>query len=368
MNHLLEEEFSAKGSLVAQSLRTAWRLIPEPLSISPDEFSTVTDVLLRTGAGALAWRRLRAGDVETAPQRLCLQDAYRKHSIEAALHEINTADIFKRARAAGIEPILFKGWALARLYPEAGLRPHGDIDLWVRPEDLRTLYDVLPSDDHQYCVEPHDFFYPQYERSFDEVWSKSKLIKLADIDARVPCDEDHLRFICLHFLFHGGWRPLWLCDIALMVETRSENFDWDRCLRGKRKHADWIAGVIGLAHQLLGADVSDTPVTQSAKDLPAWLMPAVLKQWGLGAGMSHAETLSFSIPRRLFKPGAFLDALREHWRNPIQASVEMNAWFDNKPRLTFQIAAAISKMPGLAGNLIPEMNRARLHLLNSIQD
>jgi hypothetical protein len=152
-----------------------------------------------------------------------------------------------------------------------------------------------------------------------------------------------------------------------MVEMRSEQFDWDRCLRGKRKHADWIACVIGLAHQLLRAEISDTPVEKRAKSLPRWLVPAVLKQWGVGAGMSHAETLSFSFPRRFFKPAAFLNALREHWRNPVQASVEMDAWFSNTPRTFLQMGAAVSRLPEFARTVVPEI-RARTQLLNSIEE
>jgi hypothetical protein len=75
--------------------------------------------------------------------------------------------------------------------------------------------------------------------------------------------------------------------------------------------------------------------------------------------MSHAETLSFSLPRRLSKPSALLSALREHWRNPIQASVEMNASFSNTPRKVLQLGAAISRLPKFASALIPEINKAR---------
>lgn len=266
--------------------------------------------------------------------------------LQAAVHDLQVTDIFKRTRAIGLEPILFKGWALARLYPDSGLRPYGDIDLWVRPDELDICYRALPSEsEHIYCVEPHISFYPQFERSFDDVMSQSQLISLNDVRVRVPCDEDHLRFICLHFLFHGGWRPLWLCDVALMVELADSGFDWDRCLRGKRKHADWVACVIGLAHQLLGAEIAGTPVAKRAKSLPRWLTEAVLAQWAKGPGMSFAENFSFSLPRRLLKPSALVRSFREHWRNPIQASVEMNASFTDAPRALFQFGSLFLRLP-----------------------
>jgi len=336
--------------IIASLLEGAWRKDPEPIATSSKAIAAVAPLLQATGSAALVWRRLQRSAVSGRRSFRVLKDAYRQHAIEALIHETNVRDIFKRARGAGVEPVLFKGWAIARLYRDDALRPYGDIDLWLSPEDLDQLYTAAWSnrDGATYAVEPHTRFYPQYQRSFAEVFERSHLIQNADVAIRVPCAEDHLRFVCLHFLFHGGWRPLWLCDVALMVETQAANFDWDRCLTGKRKHADWIACTIGLARELLGAEVGGTPFAKRAGRLPGWLKPAVLRQWAQGSGMSTAESLSFTLPRRLREPGAFIEALRRHWRNPIQASVEMGAWFDDSPRYQLQIASALRQMPRFA--------------------
>jgi hypothetical protein len=334
------------GRVAARMLAGAWRRDPEPLCLSPEELALGAPLLLSTGAAALLWRRIEPLDPPQPRFISDLQAGYRKYMIEAAVHEIEVKDIFERMRAAGIEPLLFKGWALARLYPDPGLRPYGDIDLWFPPEQLEAHYYALPKGNEViYCVDAHTSFYPQYERTFEDVMDSSQLVPLDDVEVRVPSAEDHLRFICLHFLFHGGWRPLWLCDIALAVESRPSNFDWDRCLFGKQKHADWIACVIGLAHQLLGATVEGTPVEKRAGNLPQWLVPAVLRQWSNGPGMSFTENLSFSLPRRLLRPSALWSALTEHWRNPIQASVEMNAWFSESPRSLLQFGSAFLRVP-----------------------
>ena len=349
---------TSPGSLAATLLAGAWRQNPDPVQISAEDLAIVAPIVLATGATALVWRRIES--LNKLPQELIseIQDGYRHHIIEAAVHELEVKDIFRRTRAAGIEPILFKGWALARLYPDAGLRPYGDIDIWCPPEQLEALYAALPANgDHVYCVEPHISFYEPYERTLEDVMSRSQLVLLDDLSVRIPCDEDHLRFICLHFLFHGAWRPLWLCDIALAVESRPRNFDWDLCLGDNRKYADWVACAIGLAHQLLGAEVAGTPVEKRARDLPRWLAPAVLRQWSNGPGMSFSENLSFSFPRRLVKPSALANSLKEHWRNPIQASVEMKAWFDNSPRRLLQFAAACSRIPDFARNFGGEIRR-----------
>ena len=348
------------GAAIAKVISGSWRpVLSRPVSITLEELSPIVPLLLGNGTAALAWRRLNSF-AHDGQSLLDLKNAYRQFSIEAALHEMNVCDIFRRARAAGIEPILFKGWALARLYPDDGLRPYGDIDLWMTANDLPRFNTVLSlRNDSGYCVEPHGSFYPSYERSFADVMSRSKLVRLDKVQVRVPCDEDHLRFICLHFLFHGGWRPLWLCDIALMVESAGADFDWDRCLSGKRKHADWIACTIGLAHQLLGADVRGTAVERRAHNVPAWLSTALLRQWGKGSGMSGVEKLSLSLPARLRERKKIISALREHWRNPIQASVEMNASFGSSPRSMWQISSAVSRLPAFAEQLARDVLKAQ---------
>jgi len=337
----VSSEALRSGAALAAALTHSWRESERREEIFPEEIETVFPLLLATGSAALIPHRVSHLPVEFVAE---LQKVYRRQAIAAMLQEHSVKDIFQRMRSRGVEPILFKGWSLARLYPDAAMRPSGDIDLWTPADQLAEAYSAVPADS-SYCVELHTRFYRQFERSFAQVMEASQSCSLDGTIVRIPCPEDHLRFICLHFLYHGGWRPLWLCDVALMVETRGENFNWDRCLRGKSKSADWIACVIGLAHQLLGADISGTPVEKRAEDLPGWLVSAVLKQWGAGVGMSHAQALTLSLPTRLLKPAALFSALREHWRNPIQASVEMNASFSDAPRGLFQFGSLFLRFP-----------------------
>lgn len=348
------------GALVARALAGAWRLSPPASQFSADDLAEIAPLLLRSGAAALAWRRSKSLAFEHSSRLSELPEAYRLHSIDAAVHEHHVKDAFLRMRASSAEPLLLKGWAIARLYPESGLRPYGDIDLWLPPEQRTAAETALSSRKGlTYCVDLHTAFYPQFERTIEDVLAYSQLVPLDGVSVRTASAEDHLRFLCLHFLFHGGWRPLWLCDIALAVETRAGDFDWDRCLKGKRRHADWIACTIGLAHELLGAEVTGTPVEKRAQNLPRWLVPAVLKQWSVGCGMSHAEKLSFSAPRALLRPGRLVNALREHWRNPLQATVEVGASFGELPRAPLQLAAAFRLGPGLASELGQRGRRQR---------
>ena len=145
-----------------------------------------------------------------------------------------------------------------------------------------------------------------------------------------------MRIQCLHMLKHGAWRPLWLSDIAVAVENRPSDFNWDLCLGKDKRKADWIACTIGLAHRLLGAEIEDTPVAKRSKRLPRWLIPAVLKQWETPcAADHHPQELMLSTLRN--RTG-LLRALRGRWPDPIRATVWMSGPFNELPRFLFQFA------------------------------
>src|SRR6185312_10059446 len=83
----------------------------------------------------------------------------------------------------------------------------------------------------------------------------------------------------VHFLKHGAWRPLWLCDIGLLLERMPAGFDWAVCLGKDKRRANWILSAAGLAHKLLKAQISDEQIAERAAQVPGWLCESVLKQW-----------------------------------------------------------------------------------------
>jgi hypothetical protein len=118
--------------------------------MSPGEIDAVMPLLLGSGAGALAWWRVRQrSGAECVAAIGQLRHAYLHSSIYAAKHEREVAEIFKVLRSAGIEPILIKGWAIARAYPDTGLRPPGDIDLYVSPEQTAAAKAILNTPEYQ---------------------------------------------------------------------------------------------------------------------------------------------------------------------------------------------------------------------------
>ena len=336
-------ETESAGHAVAIALEGAWRKSPPPLKMRSESVPAIAPLLLASGAGALGWWRLRHSEAQRLAPVRSLRKTYLQSAIQAVEHERQVALVFRAFRSSGVEPILIKGWGIARAYAETGLRPSGDIDLHVAPEHREKALEILNKRECQNCDVDldHDAIRRFSELRFDELFHRSELAELNGTQIRVLGAEDHLRLLCLHLLKHGAWRPLWLCDVAAALESRPSSFDWDRCLGRNKRWADWIACTIGLANRLLGAELGDAPMKKRVDHLPGWLIPAVLKEWSapyppnlplfttqLKAGWWKAEMVS---------------AVRQRWPNPIQATVDADGRFDDKIRLPFQIRHCVAR-------------------------
>ena len=236
-----------RGKLVASVLAGAWRSSPPPPSLSPAALIEVTPLLLRTGAASLGWWRVRSSELRTSDAAHELKQAYRHYTLEAGRKERQIVRAITLLRSAGVEPLLVKGWAVARLYPERGLRPYGDIDLCVRPEEYAVALAALAAPAAEpVVVDLHKGLQQLHCPSADDVYGRSQLVPLGDVEVRILGPEDHLRYMCIHMLGHGAYRALWLCDIAVVLESLPKDFDWEYLLRGDRRPADWVASSVCL--------------------------------------------------------------------------------------------------------------------------
>lgn len=331
------------GQMLAKVLACAWRGLPAGPQISVEELTVITPLLLESGAGALAWWQIRHTKVGAISAALQLREAYRYQVLQADLYELVIKKAFLILRSEGIDPVLVKGWDAARLYQEMGLRPCGDIDLCVRPDQyLRAKAAMEKWTDRLFMVDLHEGFADLDSQSFDYLYARSKLIRLSESEVRVLSPEDHLRVLCFHFLRHDAYRPLWLCDIAAALEMRPANFDWTACLGQNKRRADWMACAIGLAHCLLGADINDTPVEYKAKRLPKWLISNVLKQWNTPGARNHGIWKHQAPMAYHFRhPTGLLRDVINRWPGPIEATVKIGGPINELPRLPFQLGYSI---------------------------
>jgi hypothetical protein len=322
--------------LMIQLLSGSWsNKLLQPV-ISEEDLNRSSAMLQDSGAGGLLWWQIRESDLRDSAAGEALHQLYRMQTLIAAKTELEIQNIFRILRSNHLEPILVKGWAIARHYPAKGLRPYGDIDLILHPKDRTKALEVMQSPEGRkyYGDFDHEELEKLDEQTLDDLFAHSQLVKLGETEIRVMGDEDHLRFLCIHLLRHGAWRPLWLCDIAIAVESRKADFDWQRCLGKDKNQADWVTCTIRLAHELLGADIRNTPAEN--KTLPKWFVPTVLQQWEHPRLGDH--TPPELIMTSLRRPAHIVKAIRERWPNPISASIRMNAPFNECPRLPFQVA------------------------------
>jgi hypothetical protein len=305
-----------QGEALAALLAGAWRRFPPPGRSPTDALPGLAPLVLFGGAGGLAWWRLRQR-VACSPRTLRLfREEYRAIAAASLEREEQIASAVACLRAAGVEPILVKGWSVARHYVDPGLRPMGDIDLCVHPDHLDTAIATLTRARlPQGAVDLHRGIPDLPDRSWDAVWQRSQVAALGGVAVRFLGPEDLLRLLCLHFVRHLGFRPLWLVDVAVVLESLRADFDWDYCLSGKAWLSRWVLSAIELAKHLLDARV-ELPPFAADNSLPAWLAPSVLWQWGAGWGTPPREALAHYLRH----PVEFPEALLYRWLNPVRAA------------------------------------------------
>ena len=332
--------------LIRQVLRRSWLPQPPPLSLSSEEFAAAVPLLTDTHAHILAWWRIRNTPLASTELGDELTEAFRHTALRNAITTRDLVTAVLRLRADGIEPLLVKGWAIARHYPSPGLRPLGDIDLYVPKEQIPRARQLSAEMEIPLDIQ-HTTFYDEqvFARDYATLMERAETCVIEGVPVRVPGPEDHLRLLCIHMLDHGAWRPLWLTDVAVALETRPVNFDWDRVLYGPPHVAEWVLCAAALAHLLLDAPISGTPAEAMLDKLPRWLVPTVLHHWSLGSAFQAREPLAVLLPRQWRHPARLFQAFRLRWPDPIRASMFCRAPFDNAPRFPYQLRTALASLP-----------------------
>ncbi len=375
---------AARGTGVAELLSGSWRKSPLPFA-NIQGIEGIQRVIFHSGCAGLAWWRVRETPVADTELGQQFHAAYRRYRLSARVHENEIANIFARLRDAGIEPVLVKGWAIARRYPDPGLRPYGDIDICVRPdqyEDAQAALKYFESVDGHYVdlhqgidsvgrgnvekrlrIANRELRSGKRRRKTDgsgvtgrrspvsrwhEIFARTQLVPLNDIHVRVLSDEDHLRVLCHHFLLSGAWRPLSLVDIAVMIENancESRIAKPEQAVRAKRDE-NWTNAVVALAQDLLGANpqfgIRDSQF--AIRNLPAWLKPAVLRQWGRCQNPSTQRGTLPTLMKLRSQPREMFREIYARWDHPIRSTAALEGRFNTWPRAPYQVIDHLMRM------------------------
>ncbi len=307
-------------------LTHAWRA-PPPVLPSLDK--RVAELAILGGAGALVWRRIDDSTTVAPPLRAQLRDLYRHQVLEAARFERGLEQRVLALAEVGVRPLVVKGWSIARRYPGKGLRHYSDLDLVVRPDEESRVLPVLARHAHDRLAVDLHLSIPHVDgRDLGALLNRVVEVPLGAAMVRTLGDEDHLWLLALHALGHGLWRPIWLCDLALLLEDRAASLDWDYLQAGARRDVPSLRAALGLARRVLGAEAPGTPV--ASWSLPGWLEPALLDQWARGYEAYAPATELASGISALWRQAA------ARWPNPIRATAALHGPWNEWPRAPIQ--------------------------------
>ena len=337
------------GQLVADALARFW-VNDSRSDLTLEQFDEITPLLHGSGAGGLGWWQIRNSELRHTASGELLHQAFRLLVLQAAIHEAKIEKTFNTLREQGIEPIVIKGWAVARTYPRAALRAYGDIDLIVRHRELARANDIAKANLRECLLDFHSSPFELADRRTEDLFARSQLVACGNVQVRVLCQEDHFALLAIHLLKHGAWRPLWLCDLAMMLASMSADFAWNLCLGADPRRANWILAAVGLAQRLLAAPIKNEDIAARAGAVPPWLVERVLRAWDTPFAIMQApQRHRAPISSYLRQPRGLLADLARRWPDPIVATITVNGTFGARRRKRYEIGNWLLRAGRIAG-------------------
>ncbi len=283
------------------------------------------------------------------------EDEKRWLILRTKIYEEKIKAAFKLFRTNAIEPILIKGWAAAKEYPEKYQRIFSDIDLCVSPDDYeRSLKIVAGQEAKALNIDLHCGLRHLDTLEWEDLFENSVSELLDDVEVRILRPEDHLRVLCVHWLNDGGAYKERLLDICYLLENHASSFDWNRCF-GKisRNRREWIIKTIAVAHKYYDFDVSELPFAGETKSMPGWFTKTLEREWA-------SETKLLPLHTLLLDRSELWKQIKKRFPpNAIEATIEMEGAFDDSWRGYYQIGSIFLR---LKPSLIRVYTSLKIHL------
>lgn len=235
-----------------------------------------TEAIYHLGSGIACWNDVIVAAVQHGilpliyPRLLEIQDTVPSEVIDIArceyernaFHCITNAEELLQVSSAfdkaGISAMPFKGVALgASAYGEMTRRRAGDLDLLIHYCDLRLATAILLQRGYELKTktladgspEAEDYFEFHFERPTDGmvlelrwrlelsqpryqseiglewVWNRRRMQTLAGVPVPAPDPASSLLILCMHGSKHSWSRWMWVCDVAMLIESEPD-LDW----------------------------------------------------------------------------------------------------------------------------------------------
>jgi Uncharacterised nucleotidyltransferase len=225
----------------------------------PIEWEAVLRLADQHGTSSLLYRNLSPlGDVVPSAAWAALSQRHERNVHKSLFLTRELIRILDCLDALGIEAIPYKGVVLSEAYyGDMALRQSGDMDLFVRRQDVTRVKNTvrelgytarvpIPEDAEE------DYIASGYECTFDSPagrnllelqWALQPRFYAVDFDmdalferavsvtvagrhVKTPSPEDLLLVLAVHAGKHVWGRLIWLCDIAQIVRRENVNWDW----------------------------------------------------------------------------------------------------------------------------------------------
>ncbi|MET0285388.1 MAG: hypothetical protein ABW352_12990 [Polyangiales bacterium] len=277
------------GNTLALALWRFWDVDARAV-LAAHEWASLTPVLLAHGMGAFARRTKLESKL----------DGQRIHSARARSDQERMKRTLAQLDAADVRYLVGGGFSCASLYPEPGLRPLDRLELLLDGVDLPRAEKALQR------AELRIDYRPVGAESFTGLLERSRM---HDLGVRSLGAEDELRLALLRL---NAVDPLWLCDVAVLLERGPQNVSAERVLAGSA----WNACAVQLARDVLGARVPDALASAVPTDRPSrWIELSLLARWGRPA--TTLDRPAFSYVRQ---PALWSTVVRDRLPDPIQVN------------------------------------------------
>jgi hypothetical protein len=279
-NLICASSFSNLGESDFSRLRS---LMQEPI-----DWEAVLRLADHHGTSSLLYQNLlRLPDAVPPTVLASLRQRYERNIHKSLFLARELIRILDCLDAIGIEVIPYKGIVMSEVYyGDMALRQSGDMDLFVRKQDVARIklavQDLgytprvpIPEDAEQ------DYIASGYECTFDSFAGKNLLelqwalqprfyavdfdmdglferavnVTVAGRGVRTPSPEDLLLVLSIHAAKHVWGRLIWLCDIAQIVQRENLNWDWTQSEARELGIERILHITLLLANRLLGTTI-----------------------------------------------------------------------------------------------------------------
>lgn len=233
------------------------------------------------------------------------------------LLDSSVAEAFSLLTGAGITPVLLKGQAYARAYPDPTLRQCGDIDIYVGEDSYRRAYEAsrrfgwesdlrfTPSEKHYGChlgdvkIELHRcsaLFTSKKVHGLFTRWSTAQLtggqrsITIGGESVNVPTPIFDVVFSFVHLFNHFIQKGVGLrqvCDWTMLLHTRASYIDrqeLERLLKDFRLLRAWRI-FTPLAVDILGLPPQECPLyAPQYRQKASMILSFIMREGNFGVG------------------------------------------------------------------------------------